>query len=198
MKRNEMYQENAKRSKQQSLFRDYGNYLESLEMKAFIGNFEPVYMERIVQLTNKSNQFNLTTKRYSQREIEALAQDDGYITLYEKLKDRFGDNGVVSVLIGRIDAKVCHVDMWLMSCRVLKRDMEYAMLDALVNRCQQSGILVIRGYYYPTAKNGMVKNFYQNVGFNKMSESREGSIWEFTLNGSYVNKNKYIQVEAEI
>lgn len=198
MKRNEMYQENAKRSKQQSLFTDYGDYLESLEMKAYIRNFEPVYMERIAQLTNKSNQFNLTTKRYSQGEIEAVAGDEGYIALYGKLKDRFGDNGIVSVLIGRIDGEICHMDLWLMSCRVLKRDMEYAMMDVLVNRCRKSGILLIRGYYYPTAKNCMVKNFYRDMGFDRVLENNEGSIWELALKSSYVSKNKYIQVEAEI
>lgn len=197
MKRNKMYQENAKRSRRKSLFTDYGEYLQSLEMKAVIGNFSPVYMERIAQLTNKSNQFNLTTKRYSQGEIEAVANSDGYITLYGKLEDCFGDNGVVSVLIGRIDGEVCHMDLWLMSCRVLKRDMECAMMDVLVDRCRKFSIFIIRGYYYPTAKNGMVKNFYRDMGFNRVLENDEGSIWELELNDSYVNKNKYIQVEEK-
>lgn len=194
MKRNEMYLENAKRSKQQSLFTNYGDYLESLEMRAVIGNFKPVYLERIAQLTNKSNQFNLTTKRYSQKEIEAVANNDRYIALYGKLKDRFGDNGVVSVLIGRIEGGICHMDLWLMSCRVLKRDMECAMMDVLVDRCQKLGISLIRGYYYPTAKNAMVKNFYQDMGFDRILENNDEGIWELSLKGSYVNKNKYIQV----
>ena len=99
-KRNEMYKANALRTKQQASFTDYGEYLTSLGMRAVIRPFEALYMARIAQLTNKSNQFNLTTRRYSQAEIELLAQKKEYVTLYGKLEDKFGDNGVVSVIIG--------------------------------------------------------------------------------------------------
>ena len=131
LKRTEMYRENAMRAQLQTRFSDYGEYLISLEMKGIIRSFESVYMSRIAQLTNKSNQFNLTTRRYTQAEIETIAADDGYITLYGKLIDRFGDNGVVSVVIGRLSGEKCYIDLWIMSCRVLKRDMEYAMMDEL-------------------------------------------------------------------
>ena len=98
-KRNEMYKANQERKKMQDNFADYGEYLKSLDMKAEIGAFVPLYMARITQLTNKSNQFNLTTKRLSQADIEHMAEDSSYITLYGKLADKFGDNGVVSVVI---------------------------------------------------------------------------------------------------
>ena len=197
LKRNEMYQENAKRVKAQAAFSDYGEYLDSLEMKAVIKPFEPIYMSRIAQLTNKSNQFNLTTKRYTQGDIENVASDDGYLTLYGKLEDRFGDNGVVALCIGHVIDKICHIDLWLMSCRVLKRDMECAMMDSFVKRCKRLGLSEIRGYYYPTSKNGMVKNFYGEMGFGQVSENEGGSIWNLDISGSYENKNKHIKVEEE-
>ena len=99
--RNQMYRENILRQQTQATFADYGDYLNSLEMKAEIQDFIPLYLERIVQLTNKSNQFNLTTRRYSDVEMDEVRQSDEYIRLYGKLYDKFGDNGVVSVVIGR-------------------------------------------------------------------------------------------------
>lgn len=196
MKRNEMYRENAERSKLESTFSDYGEYLDSLEMKATIKPFEPVFMARIAQLSNKSNQFNLTTKRYTQAEIEETAADNDYITLYGKLEDRFGDNGVVSVVIGHNIENVCHIDLWIMSCRVLKRDMEYAMMDALVKECKKRNIGEIRGYYYPTAKNHMVEDFYSLQGFEMLNKDDIGnSEWSFKVSEEYENKNRHIKVE---
>ena len=196
LKRNVMYQENARRVKAQASFSDYGEYLDSLEMKAVIKPFESLYMARIAQLTNKSNQFNLTTKRYTQGDIEAVARNKEYITLYGKLEDKFGDNGVVALCIGHLSEGICHVELWLMSCRVLKRDMECAMLDSLVANCKKAGITEIRGYYYPTAKNGMVKNFYRDMGFKQLSEDSNGSSWSLDIRDSYINKNKHIKVEV--
>lgn len=195
MNRNEMYRENARRAQLQASFSDYKEYLLSLEMKGIIKNFEPVYMARIAQLTNKSNQFNLTTRRYTQPEIERLAADDAYITLYGKLIDKFGDNGVVSVVIGHETDGECQIDLWIMSCRVLKRDMESAMLDTLVKRCKERGIRRIRGYYYPTAKNSMVRDFYAVQGFDKTSETEGNTEWILDITGEYENKNHVIEVE---
>ena len=157
-----------------------------------------MYMSRIAQLTNKSNQFNLTTKRYSQNDIESVASDPDYITLYGRLGDKFGDNGVVSVIIGKIagpDRDELHMELWLMSCRVLKRDMEFAMMDELVAKAQSVGIKKIIGYYYPTAKNVMVKDFYGLQGFTKISEDAEGNtIWEFKITEDYEKKQSVITV----
>lgn len=142
LKRAEMYKENAKRSQLQATFVNYEDFLKSLEMKGEIHTFVPAYMSRIAQLTNKSNQFNLTTRRYTQDEIEAVADDADHITLYGKLADKFGDNGVVSIVIGRIggdNRDELHMELWLMSCRVLKRDMEFAMMDELVEKAKKPG-----------------------------------------------------------
>lgn len=196
LKRNEMYQENVQRAKLEASYDNYEEYLLSLEMKGTIRSFEPVYMARIAQLTNKSNQFNLTTKRYTQSEIEETALDDNYLTLYGKLEDKFGDNGVVSVVIGHIKENICHVDLWIMSCRVLKRDMEFAMMDMLTKQCVARGVTEIRGYYYPTVKNKMVKEFYALQGFDKVSEDELGNtVWKLNVNEQYKNKNHVIQVE---
>lgn len=179
--RSKMYAENAKRLTLEKSFSDYGEYLDSLEMVAEIDNFAPVYLDRIAQLTNKSNQFNLTTKRYTRAEIETVSESDDYIDLYGRLTDKFGDNGVVSVTIGHKIEAVLHIDLFIMSCRVLKRDMEFAMMDSLVSKALEKGIKEIKGYYYPTAKNSMVKNFYETMGFTLVSQDENGNS-EWTLN----------------
>lgn len=195
LKRNEMYKENAVRAAQQAQFTDYGEYLESLEMVGVIDDFLPIYLPRITQLTNKSNQFNLTTKRFTTAEMEQVFADDSYIRLYGRLADKFGDNGIVSVVIGKVNGDTLDIDLWLMSCRVLKRDMEYAMLDSLCERAKERGLKTVKGYYYPTAKNKMVKELYGDFGFAKISEDADGNtVWELELSG-YEPKNKYITVE---
>ena len=194
LKRNDMYKADMRRQEQQSTFADYRDYLLSLGMKAEIAPFSSRYMSRIAQLTNKSNQFNLTTKRFTQGEIEKISADEDYITLYGRLEDRFGDNGVVSVVIGRIEDKMLHIELWLMSCRVLKRDMEYAMMDALVKVSLRYGINTVYGYYYPTAKNKMVQDFYLLQGFEKVKEEEIGTVWKLELSEQYEHKNHVIEI----
>ena len=194
VKRNVMYQQNRKREELGQSFQNYGDFLRSLKMEAVIREFEPVYYARIAQLTNKSNQFNLTTKRFTEAEISGFAAQKEYICLYGKLSDKFGDNGVVTVVIGRQEEEVLHIELWLMSCRVLKRGMEDAMLDELVKKAGRRGICRLKGYYYKTAKNAMVKDFYQCFGFKKLSENTDGdSEWILELVG-YQEKNHRIKI----
>ena len=196
LNRNEMYRNNIERIKLEASFKDYNEYLLSLDMKAIIKSFDSMYYERISQLSNKSNQFNLTTHRYTVNDIEEIANNPEYITIYGKLEDKFGDNGLVSVVIGHIEEDICKVDLWIMSCRVLKRDLEYAILDKLVSECKKHNISEIRGYYYPTAKNSMVKDFYLTQGFSKINEDDKGnSEWKLVVDNEYINKNKVIKVE---
>lgn len=196
LKRNEMYQANAMRAAQRASFGDYREYLLSLDMKAVIDDFVRVYLTRITQLTNKSNQFNLTTRRYTTEEMEQVFNGEEYIRLYGKLVDKFGDNGVVSVVIGKRDGRALDIELWLMSCRVLKRDMELAMLDRLVEKCRAVGIEVIRGHYYPTAKNSMVKGLYESFGFEKTGEEENGSThWALKIQG-YENKCSVIEIKG--
>ncbi len=194
--RNKYYEDNKKRLEEETQFQSYDDFLLSLDMDAEIKNFSPVYLDRITQLTNKTNQFNLTTKRYTFSEIENMANSDKFITLYGKLSDKFGDNGLISIVIGEVKSDVCHIDLWLMSCRVLKRGMEEAMLDKLVFSCKQSNIKTIVGYYYKTKKNSMVLDLFEKFGFDKKEQNDEDSIWELNIE-SYKNKQKIIKVNDE-
>lgn len=198
-KRTEMYQANEKRKQAVSKYKEYQDYLKSLEMTAVILPFSKAEISRIVQLANKSNQFNLTTRRYTQKEIEEIIDNTKYITLYGRLKDKFGDNGIVSLVIGRIDDNVLHIELWLMSCRVLKRDMEKAMLDAVIASSIEKSIKEIRGYYYPTEKNHMVERFYEECGFCKIEEDKAGNTkWKLCLDGSRGFMNNVIEVEKKV
>ena len=100
---------------------------------------------------------------------------------------------MVSVVIGRVEGPVLDIELWLMSCRVLKRDMELAMLDRLAERCAARGVQTLRGHYYPTAKNGMVKELYASFGFAKTGEDQRGSTWELPLSG-YEPRCKVIEI----
>jgi len=195
--RADTYAANSQRALLKSKFRDYGEYLDSLQMTAEIDAFKPVYLDRITQLTNKTNQFNLTTRRYTAAEIQKMSLDPAYITLYGKLTDAFGDNGLVSVIVGRKDGSTLHIELWLMSCRVLKRDLELAMLDELVTRAQAAGIETIVGYYYRTPRNSMVADHYRRMGFECESQDPDGgqSMWRLQLTTDYQPKRRYIQLK---
>lgn len=197
LNRSEMYSANAKRNAQQKSFTNYTDYLLSLDMHAKITDFLPVYIQRITQLTNKSNQFNVTTKRYSESEMNEVAKSSDHIRLCGQLADKFGDNGIVSVVIGRCENKTLHIELWLMSCRVLKRDMEFAMLDELVKQCHACGITKIIGYYYKTPKNNMVSELFGTFGFKNESKNSNGdSVWSLDIS-SYTNKNNVIKVNEK-
>ena len=194
LKRGEMYKANAKRESEKTKFESYEDYLHSLNMTAEIDDFKPVYIQRITQLANKSNQFNLTTRRYTLGEMETIFNSPDYVRLYGKLYDKFGDNGVVSVVIGKKKNDELHIELWIMSCRVLKRGLEYAMLDKLMENSVNAGIKKIYGYYYPTAKNKMVSELYDNFGFAKLSCDENGnSVWLLETE-NYKRKNKVINI----
>lgn len=192
-KKTKMYKENVERNKLLSDSYDYNEYLKSLKMRATINDFEKIYLERITQLSNKSNQFNLTTRRYTINEIESIYKDKNYIKLYGKLSDKFGDNGLVSVVIGKIDKDVLNIELWIMSCRVLKRTMEDAMMNTLVSKCRMAGLKKIIGYYYKTEKNSMVKDFYKDFGFKNISEDNEDTVWSLDIS-DYKEKECFIEV----
>ena len=194
MHRSEMYAANVQRAAQLRSFESYEDYLLSLDMHAVICGFEPVYIQRITQLTNKSNQFNLTTRRYNEDEIQNVSTSKDHICICGRLLDKFGDNGIVSVVIGKCRDKELDIELWLMSCRVLKRDMELAMLDELVRRAREKGISRINGYYYKTHKNNMVAELYGSFGFTLDKKLDNGdSEWHLDISG-YENKNKVIKI----
>ena len=194
LSRSTYYSSNAQRSEYQARFGDYGEFLGSLDMTAEIGPFLPVYLERITQLINKTNQFNLTTKRYTSAEVESIARDQAFITLYGRLIDRFGDNGLVSALIGRIFDESVELDLWVMSCRVLKREVEFAIFDALVEKCQELGIHKIVGVYIPSKKNSLVAGHYESLGFYRVDGTpQDRELWHYEVPQAYSARSLYIR-----
>jgi FkbH-like protein len=177
LKRAEQYQSKAAATETQATFANYAEYLQSLEMVAEAGSFAPQYLDRITQLTNKTNQFNLTTLRLAITDITHMAQSPDYLTLYVKLSDRFGDHGLISVIIGEQVGDALHLRLWLMSCRVLKRDVELLALDEIVRRAQERGVRTIRGYYSRTPKNDLVSGHYRDLGFTAVTEDASSSEW---------------------
>jgi FkbH-like protein len=179
--RSQQYHENNKRGAQQAQFATYDDFLASLQMRAEIAPFNDQYRERITQLINKTNQFNLTTMRCTEMEVEQMAASPAYITLYGRLRDNFGDNGLIAVTAGKISGSELHIDLWLMSCRVLKRGMEDAMLERLCQLAVNRGMTTLIGYYRPTQKNKMVAGFYSGFGFEKISETEGQAVWKLDL-----------------
>ena len=194
-KRNRHYGENIKRQELASRYKNYDEFLASLEMKAEIKPFSPIYLDRITQLVNKTNQFNLTTKRYTFSQIEAISRNPQCVSLYGRLTDKFGDNGLVSVMIGDVMGDEIQISLWLMSCRVIKRGMEYAMFDHFVRMSIARGIKSFKGIYLSSAKNSMVSGLYSDLGFErKVVEENGDSIWVCRIPDSYENRNHLIEV----
>lgn len=191
----QMYADNKKRENEKEKYVDYNAFLLSLEMRAQIGKFEPIYYKRITQLINKTNQFNLTTMRLTEDEVIRCAENENWICLAGKLVDRFGDNGIVSILMAEKIGEQAYVHIFLMSCRVFKREMEYAMADAFFRECRNRNIKEVKGYYRPTDKNGMVKDFYKNLGFKCIEKAEDGATSWIIDSEKYIEKNQVIMVE---
>lgn len=191
----EMYHAKTKAIQDIDVYTSYDEYLASLEMKAVISDFEKIYAQRIAQLTNKSNQFNLTTLRCTEDDINRLQDDNSFICLAGRLIDKFADNGIISVVFAEQIDYCLHIREWLMSCRVLKRDMEKVMMNALFVAAKQRHIKTIIGYYYNTPKNSMVSQFYASMGFTKIHENNNDSIWERSVQ-DYVPFETNIEIET--
>ena len=183
-KRGTFFQSNAAREQLEKEASNYGDYLRQLSMAA---TTEPVLesnIVRITQLINKTNQFNLTTKRKTESEVRTLAADERYYTSSTRLTDKFGDNGLISVVIGSIDPsdkKLLHVDLWLMSCRVLKRDVEVLDFERLLLFCKKRGVKYVRGHFLPTTKNKLVEDHYATLGFTQVAADGEGTTWVYDV-----------------
>jgi len=178
-KKTDQYLQNMQRSATQTQHGDYESYLASLEQRAVLRSFEPQHLDRITQLINKTNQFNLTTRRLSRSEVEAMINREDVVTAYVRLIDRFGDNGLISVLIGHVDGDTLIVDIWLMSCRVLKRGVERLLANHLFERAREMDLRAVRGVYIPTAKNKMVENHFADFGFARTATGEDGTTyWE--------------------
>jgi FkbH-like protein len=164
--RSQQYQGNKDREAARGSATDLPSYLRSLEMRLIWRPFDRVGLQRILQLINKSNQFNLTTRRYNEKEVLAVMNDSAAIGLQFRLQDRFGDNGIIAIVIGRLQNEAeFYIDTWLMSCRVLGRQVERAMLNLIVKEAVRLGAARIVGQYIPSEKNKMVRRHYPDLGF---------------------------------
>ncbi len=169
--RTKLYQAEYERRRVQHDYESIDDYLQGLMMEGSFNAFEPMKYPRIAQLTQRSNQFNLRTVRYTEDEIQRIAEDDRYITLYFNLKDKFGDHGLVSVVImEKKHDEVLFVDTWLMSCRVLKRGMEEFVVNHMIQVARDNGFKKITAEYIPTPKNNMVREIYSQMGFEKTGD----------------------------
>ena len=188
--RTAQYQAEAGRVELQQQYASFDDYLKGLDMVATVAPFDAFHYPRIAQLTQRSNQFNLRTVRYTDTEIEAVSNDDQYITRYFCMRDKFGDHGLVSVVImDKQPNDVLFVSTWLMSCRVLKRGMEEFIVNAMITTAQEHGCSKVVGEYLPTAKNAMVADIYARLGFTDMGNGHfEATVEGFTYNNTHIQK----------
>ena len=186
--RTKQYQAQAQRVSLQSNFENFDEYLKSLEMKATVSPFQEFDYPRISQLTQRSNQFNLRTIRYTEAEIEQIANDENYLTLSFSLKDKFGDYGLISIVImEKKDEKTLFITNWLMSCRVLKRGMEEFIVNKIIETATENGFEKVIGEYIKTQKNAMVENIYEKLGFENLGNGKfEVDINKFTPNSTNI------------
>ena len=176
------YQANAERARTLTASGDLGDYLASLDMVCHIAPVDALSRPRVAQLINKSNQFNLTTRRYSEAEVEAAETDPARHAIQVRLIDRFGDNGIIGVVIADDRGEAWEIDTWLMSCRVLGRRVPEAVLAHLVKAASAAGAMRLIGRYKPTAKNRMVAGHYEGLGFRQIGGEAGGeTAWELTL-----------------
>ena len=192
--RTKQYQVEAKRVSLQKTFANEADFLKSLNMVSVVSGFTKFNTPRVAQLSQRSNQFNLRTVRYTEADIEAYANDPDVIDLSFTLEDKFGDNGLIAVIImKKQDEETLFVDTWFMSCRVLKRGMENFTLNTMVERAKAAGYKRIVGEYLPTPKNKMVEQHYPGLGFTKM-EGASTDLYELDVE-TYESRECYIETK---
>jgi FkbH-like protein len=169
--RTKLYQVEAQRASVQQKFTNEEDFLKSLDMVSVVESFNKFNKPRVAQLSQRSNQFNLRTVRYTDDDIEKLSVSEDHYTFSFTLEDKYGDNGLICVIIlKKENEQTAFIDTWFMSCRVLKRGMENFVLNTIAEFCIDNGFEVLKGEYLPTAKNDMVKDHYLNLNFEKSHE----------------------------
>ena len=186
LKRAGFYQDNAKRASLQKQVGGVDAYLASLDMTITFQPFDPTGRARIVQLINKSNQYNLTTRRYTDPEVTEAENAPEVFTMQVRLMDIFGDNGMISVVICRPGGdRIWDIDTWLMSCRVLGRRVEHMVLREILEHARTTGIQKLTGTYRPSDRNKLVVDHYAKLGFAKVREEDSGlTQWELVVDGA--------------
>jgi len=199
LQRTAMYQANAERQTMMegSSAENLGDFLKSLDMVATVSPVNEMNLERSTQLINKSNQFNLTTKRYSEEQLSALASP-GWKKYIIRVADRFGDNGIVGLAITNLrDDRVCEIDTFLLSCRVIGRTIETAFLATIAQDARRAGASKLVGRFVPTRKNAPAKDFYRSHGFELIEEAESGAAtWQLPLDADRLAVPPWIQLSV--
>ena len=186
-KRTKLYQIESKRLSVQQKFTDVDDFLKSLDMTSVVESFNTFTIPRIAQLSQRSNQFNLRTIRYTENDIEKIYKSDNFFTFTFTLEDKFGDNGLICVVIlKKEDKQTLFIDTWFMSCRVLKRGMENYVLNTIADKAIENGFKFLKGEYIPTPKNDMVREHYHNLGFIKKNNYWILNLKEYKLKKSFI------------
>jgi FkbH-like protein len=179
--RAEFFHDNQAREHLVASTANYDDFLKRLEMRAVIEPVTTQNVTRVAQLINKTNQFNLTTRRMTEAQVHALIGDLGVYTSTIRLDDKFGPNGLISVVIGAVKSETMVIESWLMSCRVLKRGVELVEMERLLKFCQNRGVHTIIGQYIPTEKNKLVTNHYAELGFQQVTSDASGTTWQYLV-----------------
>lgn len=188
IERTKLYQIEAKRATIERSYSNQDDFLESLKMRSLVESFNNFNIPRVAQLSQRSNQFNLRTVRYTAYDLEVLSKSENNFTFAFNLEDKFGDNGLICVLILKIeDTKTLFIDTWFMSCRVLKRGMENFVLNTISDFAKSRGYLFLKGEFIPTSKNEMVRDHYEILGFKK-----NGEFWILETK-NYSQKTNFIE-----
>ena len=190
--RGRYYAEERQRTELRGGTASLDDFLRSLQVEIEIASVTPQTTARVAQLTQKTNQFNLTSRRYTEQQIAAMAASDQWRVYSLRARDRFGDNGLVGVAIARFAGNFCEIDSFLMSCRVIGRSVETAFISHMAAQALNRGYRYLRGWYLPTKKNELVKDFYQSHGFKVVDAREKNSLWELDLSQGWTAAPEWI------
>ena len=200
--RTEQYAANAERESLFELSGSLDDFLQNLQMSVVFGSFAAADLVRVIQLFNKTNQFNATTKRYSAEEVAHFAADEQTVTLQFRLVDKYGDNGLVSAMVLRPDPKqleIFEIDNWVMSCRVFGRQLEHEAMNIAIEQVRGRGAKALRADYIPTPKNGVISELYSSLGFSTLNDTTPrdcGACWFLDLT-KYITRSTHISRSGE-
>jgi HAD-superfamily phosphatase, subfamily IIIC/FkbH-like domain len=194
--RTSMYAEQRERTDAAQSFQSKEDFFRYLDQEAEVAPVSPATLARIAQLTQKTNQFNLTTRRYTEQQVSDMAASHGCRVVSIKVRDRFGDHGLVGVAITRDDAEACEIDTFLLSCRVIGRSVETALLSHLAQEAAARGLRQLVGKFIPTKKNAPARDFYAQHGFRPVEQNQDGSVWNLSLQHHTIAIPDWIRLKA--
>lgn len=196
--RRQYYQQNELSKEELELFTDYGEYLDSLTMTAYFDDIHEKNIIRVTQLLNRTNQFNLTGKRFSEEALMDYLKENEHIGICGRLTDKFGDKGITTVVLLEVNGTGLVITNWVMSCRVFKREFELAVFDKIVETAASLKLDKLIGTYVPTENNKPVMDLYQKLGFVKKGEREKEIDWVLENITITEKKNKHLKVKAEL